>query len=218
MEYFMSRLAAVLVAALVTSASAQEPAALTPAPATSLTSGSDGGWSILARVGAYVPVMGDFNVYRPGLAIEAGLGRRFGQVLSLELGGFYTKTETGIPVVATVDAGTGIATQSTLEMGGLLATLRATWATGPVELYAGAGLGYYWIQQWEVVEGAFFGGGFLSHDHPVGAHGCAGVNVRVTPALHLSAELRYTYVEPLLFGQHQRADGLGLWAGLGYRF
>ncbi len=213
-------LAAVLAAALVTLARAEEPtvAAPAPAPPTSLTSGSDGGWSVLARLGTYVPVVGDFNVYRPALAIEGELGRRLGPALSLEVSGFYASTDTAIPVVARVDLGAGTATRSDLEMAGALATLRATWVTGPVELHAGAGLGHYWIQQCEVVEGALFSGGFLSHGHPVGAHALAGVTIRVTPAMHLSAELRYTYVEPLLFGHHQRADGIGIGAGVGYSF
>ena len=79
-------------------------------------------------------------------------------------------------------------------------------------------MGLYWVQQYEIVEGTTFSGGFLSHDNPVGAHACAGVHVRVTPAMHLSADLRYTYVEPLLFGHYERADGIGIGAGIGYRF
>jgi opacity protein-like surface antigen len=229
----MTRIAAaVLAAALVTSAGAQEPAAAAaapgpvaqppavpgPPPPTSLLSGSDGGWLVVARAGTYLPVVGEFNVYRPGLALEAGLGRRLGPVLSLEVSGLYTVTDAGIPVVATVEYGTGLTSRSELTMAGGLATLRATWASGPVELYAGAGLGFYWIQEYQVVEGSFFSGGFLSHDEVVGAHAGAGAQVRVTPSMHLSADLRYTFVEPRLFGRHQRADGIGIGAGIGYRF
>jgi hypothetical protein len=228
----MTRIAAaVLVAALVTPARAQEPAAVAPAPGllaqttvaapappTSLTSGSDGGWSLLARTGTYIPVAGDFNVYPPGVAIEVGIGRRLGSVLSLEVSGLRVTAQTGIPVAATVPLGTGVATRSELTMAGGLATLLATWATGPVELHVGAGLDWYWVQRWEVVEGTTFSGGFLSHDDAVGAHGCAGVLVRMTPAMHLAADLRYTYVEPLLFGHYERADGIGIGVEIGYRF
>lgn len=224
----MTRLAsAVLVAALATSARAQEPAgpaaaaapALPAAPAPgALTPGSDGGWSLVARAGAYVPVMGLLNVFRPGVAVEAGFGRRLGSVLALEVSGLYVKAKTDITVATTTPQGAGMATYSELTMAGGLATLRAAWAVGPVELYAGAGLDWYWVQQYERAEGSSFSGGYLSHDQAVGGHGGAGVIVRMTPAMHLSADLRYTRVEPLLFGRHVRADGLGLGVGMGYRF
>lgn len=215
----MNRLAVVLAVTLATAAVAEEPATpLTAAPPSALSAGPDGGWSLLARVGTYVPVMGTFNAYRPGLALEAGLGRRLGAGLSLELSGLYVKARTTLPLQATVPLGTGTTSLSELTMAGGLATLRATLASGPLEVYAGAGLGWYWVQQYERVEGATFSGGFLSHDDALGAHAAAGAQVRVTPGLHLSLDLRYTYVEPLLFGRHERADGIGIAAGMGYRF
>jgi hypothetical protein len=100
----------------------------------------------------------------------------------------------------------------------VLATLRATWASGPVELFAGAGTGWYYVQQHKVTEGPSFSGGFLSHDHPWGAHAVAGTIVRLTPAMHVSGEVRYTYLEPKLFEHYERADGIGITLGVGFRF
>lgn len=214
---------AALAASIVTLARAQDPAAESagPAvavPATARTAGSDGVWSASVRIGSYVPVMGQFNVYRPGFAVEAGLGRRFARYLSLELSGLVTKVSTSIPVATSVWLGDGIATESDTEMAGVLATLRATWASGPVELFAGAGTGYYWVEQHEEVKGPYVSGGFGSHDHPWGAHAVAGTILRITPALHVSGEVRYTYLEPKLFEHWQRADGLGIALGIGFRF
>jgi hypothetical protein len=215
---------AVLVTALATSARAQAPggpaaATLPSAPApTSITSGSDGGWSLVARAGTYVPVMGLLRAYRPGVAVEAGFGRRLGSILALEVSGLYLLAKADIPVATTTPHGAGVATSSELTMAGGLATLRAVWAVGPVELHAGAGLSWCWIQQYQSAVGSFYSGGYLADDRPVGAHGGAGVSVRMTPAMHLSADLRYTRVEPRLFGRHVRADGIGLAAGVGYRF
>jgi hypothetical protein len=236
----MTRLAAAALAAtLATAALAVEPAAtpaadapappapaappaatpsLAAAPPAGLTSGSDGGWSFQARAGTYVPVMGTFNAYRPGIALEAALGRRLGAGLSLEVGGLYVKARTTLPVAAVVPDGAGVATLSELTMAGGLATLWGTLASGPLELHAGAGLGWYWAEQYQRVDGALFSGGYLSHDTALGGHAAAGGLVRLTPGLHGSLDLRYTVVEPFLFGRHQRADGIGVAAGLGYRF
>lgn len=241
MVHDMTRLAAVLAATLASAALAEEPVAplaadpspivtappavpapaappLAPVPPAALVAGSDGGWSLQARAGTYVPVMGTSNAYRPGVALEAGLGRRLGPVLSLEVGGLYVKARTTLPVEITVAQGVGTTTLSELTVAGGHATLRATLASGPVELHAGAGLGWYWVDQYVRVDGALFSGGYLSHDSVLGGHAVAGAQVRVTPGMHLSLEVRYAILEPFLFGRYERADGIGVTAGMGYRF
>lgn len=230
----MTRVAfAALAASILTTARAADPAAAGAAPAANapasaagtaplppaaLTAGSDGGWSVGARVGTYVPVIGQYNVNRPGFSFEAGVGRRLVSWLHLEVSGFLTKVDTNIPVADSGPYEAGIATMSETDIAGVLATARATWASGPVELFAGGGTGYYWVEQYKQATSPTTIGGFLSHDHPWGLHALAGTSVRITPAMHLAGEVRYTYLEPRLNGRYERVDGIGIALAAGFRF
>jgi hypothetical protein len=206
-------------AAPAPSAVADDAAGVPPAPASRpLFAGSDGGWMPFARAGTFVPTYGKFKHFRAATALEAGLRRRVLSFLDAELSGGLVTTDTDDLIASRGERGEETWTHAELTMAPALASVRATYRAGPLEAFAAAGGGLHYVQLYKRAAAPGLEYGDTDRDFKLGAFVATGAGVRLTPSLSAGYEVRYTYLEPRLFGVTERADGLGLSVGASYRF
>lgn len=165
-----SRLAALVIAALLPLTSlAQETASSGEEPTTSPPV-EDGCWYAAAGLGASLPMHRDVKASYPGFIFEGSMGYRATRHLALELGvGRFTLTGCD-------DRGfhCGGSSVPTVGAWSLLAAVKPVLPFKFGQLYAVGGAGAYLFES--VVPGAFVGGGAL---------------LRIAPGTHLGVEAKY---------------------------
>jgi opacity protein-like surface antigen len=135
------------------------------------------------------------NDFSRGIDGEVALGRNFNRYLAGEFGLGYLDTNSGNDQVTMVP---------------VTVTGKGKVPLGDFELYAGAGIGAYFVKA-ELGSQSY-------NDTALGWHILTGVNFNVDPYFFLGVEIKYLWVKPSFGPYSPEFDGATATANLGFRF
>jgi opacity protein-like surface antigen len=187
-------LAALAVALLLPAAARAQPVSAVSGPDTYLQ----------LHLGAFLPRANALDGLDTGWDVGGSFGARFTPNLSAEAGVAYYRAN-----------GSGL-TLADLPITASL-RVRAPFKTAELSGFAGVGLHFAQLEA-NLVGITSPGSSRTSEDVAFGYHVGAAFGLNLSPTMLVGAEAVWTFVEPRLFGQRTKIDGLRLAVTLGYHF